>query len=201
MYTILPRLAALTACGVILCGCTEITTNAIIGEVDLGWSINGADTVLHDVAADLEGTWLGGWESEEARTYFVEHAGAGSLRVWIPVWNNDALAFTMTVAVASQLGGDAFLNINPINDNGRDSTRYWPFRYVSENDQVRLHLMNEEFVRSAYEAKRLSAIDSLDDDRIGVDAGEIGSLLYEFDWEPWVVDEIMILRRVAELPE
>lgn len=192
---------ALAVTAVLLCACTEITTNDIIGTVDAGWQINGDDTVRYDAASHMEGLWLGGWESEAAQTFFLEHAGVGSLNVWIPAWADDRLEMAWTVAVVSDLGGSGFLNINPIRDNARDSTRYWPFRYIPGEDQLRLHFLKEEFIISAHEAEMITAIDTLESDRIEIDAEQLAALLPNLDWEPWVLDEAMILRRIGRLPE
>lgn len=185
----------------LLSACTEITTNDIIGTADAGWQINGEDTLRYDAAADMEGLWLGGWESEDAQVFFAQHAGAGSLNVWIPTLTDDGLDLVRTIAVFSELAGSGFLNVNPVIESGRDSLRYWPFRYISGEDQLRLHFLKEEFIISANEAEMISAIDTLESDRIEIDAHELSALLSDFDWEPWVVEEAMIWRRIGVLPE
>lgn len=191
----------LAAAAMLLTACTEITTNGIIGTVDAHLRVSGEDTLLYDAAEDMEGLWLGGWESEALQVYFVQHAGAGSLNVWIPAWTDDGLELARTVAVVSDLAGNGFLNINPILEHGRDSLRFWPFRYISGEDQLRLHFLKEEFIVSAHEAEMISAIDTIESDRVEIDARELAAVLTDFEWEPWVLDEAMIWRRIGDLPE
>ncbi len=192
---------ALALAAMLLSACTEITTNDIMGTVDASWRFTGEDTLQYDAAAELEGLWIGGWESEEDMVSFVEHVGVGSLKVWVPTWKDGILDFGGTVAVVSDLNGDGFLNINPMLEGGRDSARYWPFRYILGADKLRLHFLKEDFIISAHEAEMISAIDTIESDRIEIDAKQLATLLVEFEWEPWVVDEVMIWRRIGDLPE